>query len=199
MEDYKPNSNKYKAQQNELVQRKKYEKAVSGTVKVRKKSELRKFADIFIAEDLGTIKSYIIKDVLIPTIKKALSEIIKGGSDMLLYGESKKSSSPGTKISYMGYYKEQNNNPRPVLTRQTYEYEDLIFDSRGDAEAVIQSLQDIIDEYQIARVADLYELAGVTNFVNTANSYGWTNINEAKVVPTRDGYVIKLPKPSAIQ
>lgn len=198
MEEYKSNSNKHKTEQDELARRKKYEKAVSGNVKVKKKSEFRKLADIFIAEDLSTIKSYIIRDVLIPTIKKALSEIIKGGSDMLLYGESKKSSSPATKISYMGYYKEQNNNPRPVVTRQTYEYEDLIFDTRGDAEAVIQSLQDIIDEYQIVRVAELYELAGVTNFANTANSYGWTNINEAKVVMTRDGYVIKLPKPMPI-
>ena len=50
-----------------------------------------------------------------------------------------------------------------------------------------------MDEYNIVRVADLYDLVGVTgNF--TDNNYGWTNIRNAKIVRVHDGYKIDMPR-----
>ena len=60
MEEYKPNSHKSKEEQQTAPPEKKVEKVVSGSVKSRKKSEIQKFADVFIQEDAQKVKSYIL-------------------------------------------------------------------------------------------------------------------------------------------
>lgn len=72
MEEYKPNSHKSKEERKESIPEKHVEKVISGTVKPKKKSEMQKFADVFISEDVNNVKSYIVMDVLVPAIKKAI-------------------------------------------------------------------------------------------------------------------------------
>ena len=48
MEEYKPNSHKSKEEQQTAPPEKKVEKVVSGSVKSRKKSEIQKFANVFV-------------------------------------------------------------------------------------------------------------------------------------------------------
>lgn len=43
-------------------------------------------------------------------------------------------------------------------------------------------------------MADLYDLAGITCRNYTANRYGWTDIQSAKVIRTREGYTLQLPR-----
>ena len=60
MDDYKPNSHKFKEEQKESTSEKKVEKVISGTAKSKKKNEIQKFADVFISEDVNNVKSYIL-------------------------------------------------------------------------------------------------------------------------------------------
>lgn len=94
MEDYRSNSHKAKAEAKEAAE-KKVDKVVTGNVKRKKKSEVSKFKDVFISEDVSNVKSYIFLDVLVPAIKKAVSDIVKDGVDMMLYGD-KRSGSRGS-------------------------------------------------------------------------------------------------------
>lgn len=64
----------------------------------------------------------------------------------------------------------------------------------GDAELVLDQLESAIANYGIASVADLYDLAGITCRNYTANRYGWTDIQLAKVIRTREGYTLQLPR-----
>lgn len=75
--------------------------------------------------------------------------------------------------------------------------QDLIFETRGEAEEVLTNLLDIIADYQVVSVADLYDLVGITAPF-TANRYGWTELGSANVSRIREGYIINLPKPKAI-
>ena len=75
-----------------------------------------------------------------------------------------------------------------------FEYDDIIFETRGDADLVLDQLESAIAKYEVASVADLYDLAGVTCRNYTANRYGWSDIQSAKVVRTSEGYVIRLPR-----
>ena len=59
---------------------------------------------------------------------------------------------------------------------------------------VLDQLEAAINQYQIVSVADLYDLAGITCRSYTANKYGWTDLQSAKVVRTRDGYILQLPR-----
>lgn len=197
MEEYKSNS--HKSREMKAEQEKKVEKVVTGTVRTKKKSEARKLADIFISEDIANVKSYILMDVLIPTIKKAISDIVTNGVDMILYGESgrTKKSSVASKVSYSRFY-DRGSDRREVRTDRTrsgFDYDDIIFDSRGDAEAVLSAMEDILETYPVVSVGDFYDLAQVSTNNYAVNNYGWTDLRTAEVVRTRDGgYMIKLPK-----
>ena len=81
---------------------------------------------------------------------------------------------------------------------QGYEYDDIIIESRGDAELVLDQLEEIISTYGVASVADLYDLVGITGRSYTDNKYGWTDIRNAKVVRTGRLY-LTAPKGSAYQ
>ena len=199
MDDYKPNSNRFKEGKVEdpVVREKKVEQVTTGSVKVKKKGEMQKFADVFISEDVGSVKSYILMDVLVPAIKKAISDIVTNGIDMVLYGESGRNKRPGStasKISYRGYYNQDRPVGRPTVRTSAYDYDDVVLSTRGEAEEVLSRMDDLIATYGVVSVADLYDLVGVTcNY--TDNKYGWTNI--ANVVPVRasgGGYILKLPR-----
>lgn len=191
---FAPNSHKYKTEQNksEKTDEKKVEKVIKGTAKVKKKSKL---ADIFIAEDVKNVKSYVLMDVLIPTIKDAISDIVKGGIDMILYGESRKrsNSTPASSVSYRSYYNSNNKPVERVRTANPYKYNDVIFETRGEAEEVLSKMDEMVERYQLVSVADFYDMAGLSSEF-TDNKYGWTNIRNAEAVRVRDGWVIKLPK-----
>lgn len=202
MNEYQPNSHKHKEElkKQNSPDEKRASKVVTGVVKTKKKSEVRKLADTFISDDVSKVKEFVWLDVLVPAVKKAISDIITNGIDMILYGESgrsKKSSLPGSKIGYVPTnYSSISSNQRgfkPVANRSTYSYDDITLTTRGEAENVIMAMDEIVSEYKFVRVADLYDLVGVTGSHTDCN-YGWTDIRSAEVVRTRDGYMIKLPR-----
>lgn len=204
---YKPNSHKYKEEQKELAREqaaneKRVEKIVSGKVKI-KQNKIRKFSDIFFAEDIRSIREYICNDVLIPATKRALYDVLEGGLSMSLFGgrggnSSRRSSAD--RVSYRDYngisrgsddrrYSSDGDRDKTGLY-----YDDIIFDNRGEAEKVLSMLGDIMDQYSIVRVADLYDAVGITA-PHTANNYGWTNIRGAKLVREYNGgYRLEMPK-----
>lgn len=202
MEDYRPNSRRFKDEQQLTQEKKKVEKVVKGTVKTKKKGELGKLKDVFISEDASNVKNYIFMDVLVPAIKKAISDIVRDGVDMMLYGESgrKKSSSNSSYVSYRDYSsrdEKRYSGSYRDKSRSRYNLDDIILDSRGEAEEVLTRMDELLDTYGIVSVADLFELLGITGEY-TDNKYGWTNLRMAEVVHVRDGYMLKLPKPFPI-
>ena len=114
MEDYKANSHKSKENQEKkkATTEKKVEKVINGKV-VKKTNNVRKLTDIFISEDVKNVKSYVVMDVLVPAIKKAVSDIVTNGINMILYGESggRKSNSNATYVSYNKY---SDRDRRPI-------------------------------------------------------------------------------------
>lgn len=175
---------------------KKLEKVVSGGTKTRKKSEVKKLANIFIPEDVENVKSYILMDVVVPGIKNAIADVVS----IMLFGEAGRLGGrreKGSRVSYQKYYDDRRDDRREYGRPRAaagFEYDDIVFENRGDADLVLDQLESVINTYGIASVADLYDLAGVTCRSYTANKYGWTDIRMAKVVRIRDGYILELPR-----
>lgn len=196
LEQYKPNSNKYKEEKALAEKReKKVEKVVTGKVITKKEGFLSKMFKGFISEDAKDVKSYVFGDVLIPAIKKAISDIVTDGIDIILYGESrgKRGRSTAEKISYRSYYDRNDSYRRPVASYNDYSYDSIILSSRGEAEEVLARMDELMDTYGLVSVADLKDLVGI-NGNYTDNKYGWTSIKSAEVVRVRDGYTIKMPR-----
>lgn len=193
MEDYRSNSHKSKIEN--TTEQKVVTKVVNGKVRTKKKSGISKLADTFISEDAQNVKSYVVLDVLIPALKKAISDIVVNGIDMILYGEAGHTKKRYTS-SYISYnkYSDRRDEHEYSRARVGYSYDDIILDSRGEAEEVLDKMFELLDTYQFVSVADLYDLVGVTGNY-TDNKYGWTNLRGAEPVRMRDGgYALKLPK-----
>ena len=176
---------------------KRAEKVVQGKVKT-KKNEMRKLTDIFISEDVANVKNYILLDVLVPSIKKAIYDIVVNSLDMSLFGGRGNGSRRSTadKVSYRDYNGVSRRDDRSYSSTRTtsgYSYDDIILETRGEAEAVLSRMDEIMEEYEIVRVADMYDLVGITG-EHTDNKYGWTNIRNAEIERVRDGYRIKMPR-----
>lgn len=197
MEEYKTNSHKSK----EVAKQHAVKKVVSGKVRVKRqrKGNLEKAAEIFTGQDLNSVKEHLIKDVLFPNVRKLLYDIITNGADTIIYGgKGKNEQSDGTRVSYWRSYVSGSgsNNEKPTYSgRGIYNFENLLFEKKQDAEAVLDSMQEIIDQFGVVSVADLYDLADVTIDNTTASNYGWKSIASAKSVPTPDGWILSLSKP----
>lgn len=191
MEEQKINAHQSKGTE------KRVEKVISGTAKSKKKNDIQKFKDVFVSEDISSVKSYVFMDVIVPALKKAISDVVTNGIDMLLYGDTGKTrKNSASKVSYRGYYDSINQRKEYSVPRAKsgYDYDDIIFENRGDAEAVLDAMNDIISQYGVVSVLDLYDLAEVSTDNYTAKKYGWTDIGGCKPIRVKDGYILKLPK-----
>ena len=191
MDNYKPNSHKYK--ENQETSEKRVEKVISGTAKT-KKNEVRKFRDVFISEDISNVKSYILMDVLVPAVKNAIVDIVTDGINMIFgTGSGRKKTSGSNYVSYRDYSRETKRDDNRVSSGR-FAYDDILFPSRGEADAVLEQMDAIIEEYGYVTVADMYDMADL-NAPYTGNRYGWTSVRRAEIVRVRGGdYVIKLPR-----
>lgn len=196
METLKPNSNRYKEAMKQTQEKpvKKVDKVIKGKAKVRKKGGLAKMRDLFISEDATNIKSYIVLDVLIPAMKKAIHDIVTNGIDMILYdGKGAPQTTKASKISYRDYYGRDERKYERREHYNTYSYDQITVDTRGEAEEVLDRMIELIQTYGQVSVADFCDLVGVTGQY-TDNKYGWDNLRNATVIRVQDGYAFKLPK-----
>ena len=184
--NYQSNSKKSKI--NTVEDKNKVNKIVKGKVKTKKKNSI--LASV-INDDLQDIKKYIVEDVLIPTIKKTITDVVKNSIDMFFYGEvSRSNRSNSSRISYSSYY---DRDREPRSRRNSLLIDDIVLESRAEAEEVLDRLDEMIEEFGMASVLNLYDLIGVTAPF-TADKYGWTDIRNATAVRVRDGYLLKLPR-----
>lgn len=192
--DLKPNSHKYKEEQQNQENR--VQKVVKGSTKTKPKSKVHKFTDTFLSEDVDSVKEYVVSNIMIPAFKKLVSDIVRDGIDMLLYGESgrrKDGCGNSDYVSYSRYYDRKDDRHSEPRARTRFDYNDIIFETRGDAERVRSQMMDIIDTYGFVTVADLYDLSDL-DAPYTSNKYGWRSLRSAESVRGRDGYLLKLPK-----
>lgn len=181
-------------------------KVIQGNVTKRKKSFGRKIAETFIKEDVDSVSSYIIHDVLLPALRDTFSEMVKSSVDMMLFGEKRGHNTSRDRgksyVSYNGYsngrssQRESSREPSS-RSRATHNFDSIYWKHRGEAEEVLSQLVDLTVDYGEATVGDLYDLAGISgNF--TDRDYGWTNLSSARAERSRDGWILILPKPIAL-
>ena len=206
MDEYKSNSNKSKQQ---TAQAPPVASVAKG--KVIEKTPAKKAMDNFFAEDMKGVGTYIFKDVLIPGIKRILSTAIKGAVDTAFYGtgarfdDARGPRRPGQMVDYTqrNYFdgRDRSYGNTPVQTR-TVSIDNIIFESYGEAQDVVHGLQSLISQYGIASVAQMYDLAGVSIMGDyTKHNYGWTDLNSAntRIIETREGYILDMPKALPIE
>lgn len=178
---------------------------VKGNVKIKKEPLSRKFSDVFLSDSIDNVKSYVIFDVVVPAIKDLIVSMVTNGTEMLVNGRSggNRGSNRG-RTDYNARFTRGNNighNEGPIRgnPRDRYSYNDIIFDSRGDAREVLDCMFDILDRFKMVSIADFYELAHAEECEKyTDRKYGWFELSSADITRDRDGYRINLPRPELL-
>lgn len=210
--NYAPNSHRAKAEQDRNKSTKKVEKVVSGPVTVKKKSEIKKFTDIFFASDLKAVGEYLFNDFLVPTAKNLFVDGISNAANMIIFGSTRGRGDRGysrdryDRVSYDQSYRRYDDRDRRYDDRRDdrrderrgYFDSDICFKYRDDADRVLRHLDDVLREYKLVSVADLNEALGVTGDY-TDHDFGWTSLHTARVESNREGYVLRLPKAMPIE
>lgn len=186
---------------------KQIQKVISGGALVKKPSGWERFRERVGFEDGQTVRDFVFWDVFLPKSIDLIVDIIKTTADTFFYGGSRRA--PNVRrdgrrsyVSYSSYYDERdrrNDRKRGTYSRKSaLDMSEVVFDDRNDAEMVLSEMDDIIEQYGFCKVSDFYELAGVNDSSYTDHGLGWDRIGSAGVDRVRDGYVIRLPKPTLL-
>lgn len=183
-------------------------KVVTGRVIKRRKSLGNAITQMLFGNDARSVAAYVLNDVLVPAAKNTIQEMVSGGIEMLLFGENRGSGRHNnysrrdrdrTYISYGKYFTDRDQEILRARTRHLTpnKYDDIVLETRAEAEEVLSNLVDLMENYDVARVSDFCELVGIDSDFSD-EKYGWTNLSRATVSRVRDGYAIILPKPRPI-
>lgn len=186
---------------------KKVEKVVTGSVARRKKPLGKRMAETFVGGDTRGVWGYVFYDVLLPAAKDMLADATSQGVERLLFGEarsrSRRGGRPGGPYGHVSYNRVGSHpagragrpDERSVSrrARANHDFDEIILDTRAEANEVIERLFDLVSEYEQATVADLYEMVGIDSSY-TDDKWGWTDMRGAGVTRIRSGYLLDLPK-----
>lgn len=166
----------------------------------------KRFSETFIGGDAKSVWSYVLFDVLIPASKDMVADAMSTGVERMLFGESRVSSrrSRGGN-GYVNYSRfssggrREREEPRGISrrARASHDFNEIILETRSEAENVIDRLFDQVSQFEMATVGDLYDLVGI-NSNYTDNKWGWTDLRGAGVTRVRGGYLLELPRPEPL-
>lgn len=165
----------------------------------KNQSGLAKIGQALITDDLDKVGETLLYDNLLPAVKNTITNFLKAFIDQLFYGESK--GNYGSTAAQYHSAGSGGGNPSNRSKNQFHEAGDsFIFTSpeitsRGDGEATLYRLGQILDGWGYVNVANLYSLCNETA-PYTYNGYGWRSLQGASVGMAPGGqYCIKLPRP----
>lgn len=172
--------------------------------RVKRESTARKVVGEIIKEDARSVGETVLWDVIIPTVKNLISDTVTRSIESMLYGDSRPRSR-NNYSDYSGYSRQKGGRDRPVERRERRsarqaepERNEIIFDTRSDANDVIDRMSDIIDQYGQASLADLNALIGASsNFID--DNWGWTDMGSFNVRQVRDGFMLTHDEPQSLK
>lgn len=203
--EFPPNSVRAKLESSEpeTPEDKKVESVVKGEVTRRKKPLGKRFHETFLGGDARGTAQYVVFSVLIPAAKDMLVEAGAQGIERLVYGESKRRPNPMQRghIAYNRMGQPSDRPPPAQLSRRArarHDFDEIILQSRGEAEEVLDRMYDLLSRYDSVSVADLYELTGVQS-AHTDQKWGWLDLRGSGVSRTRTGgFLLDLPEPQPL-
>lgn len=190
------------------------ERVTRGQVVRRKKPFYKRIKEKFTGgEDAGTVLEYVFFDIIVEAGKDILLDAFNAGLERKFYGEVRSrgrrgySRGPGrTDYNRISSGSVLRSDPRGLMRdeprmsrrgRATHDFGEIVLSSRVEANEVIDALFEIVSKYDVATVADLYDLVGEPSTFQD-NKFGWDDLRGADSERVRDGYLLILPRPQAL-
>lgn len=211
MSAFPPNS--HRAARGPADEPKKLERVTSAEPVRRKRSMGRQFKEAFIGGSARTAAEYMVTDVVVPAVRETIVEALQSGVEKMFYGDTRPKSRSGPPSGYanvgrVNYQSMATSAPPraqqsagPTLSRRARsrgEFDEIVIQSRQEANEVLDRMFDILSRYGTVPVADLYELTGIQSS-HTDYKWGWRDLRGAKASKLRSGgYLLDLPEPEPL-
>lgn len=203
MDPFPPNSKTAKA---EAKKPKQIEQISGVTAKKRKQPLGSRFKQTFMQGDARSAAGAVAQSVIIPMIRDLMYEAGQTMMQKMIFGETRSNrQAPPSGIFGRVDYTQATNPTRAGQQAQTsrpararHSFDELELDTRQGAEEVIDRMMDVLSQWEVVSVADLYALVGF-EANHTDFKWGWTDLRGAAVTRTRGGgYLLDLPQPKAL-
>lgn len=157
------------------------------------KSGMRKKLDSWFVRDIRDVADHVWREKFLPSLISSVETLVES---LLLGDEVAKKRSTSERVSYRSYYDSRDRDrdrDRYSYQRDRYEFAEVYLDSRSEAEAILDRMDEICRDRGFVSVAVMCELADVpTRF--TDNNWGWDSLRSARIVDTRNGYLLDMPR-----
>ncbi len=165
---------------------------ITGGVKTRSRSG-------GLAREVRNIGNSLFEEIVMPAIKSAVVDFFSNGVNMMMFGSD---SQPrrGQPRSYNKQYRNQRRggarkrSPNRNVRRTQEVFEDVFFEDRNEAQLVLGRMMELIADYGMATVGDLYSLVGLGTNI-THEGWGWDDLSRTRVHYSSEGYVVDFPEP----
>lgn len=153
----------------------------------------------------------LVKNVVLPGIRDTLADSFHGLIDAMFdtKTQGRRRASRGTTVvtsnqtsfNYNGISKQAVDRKRSISekARSNHDFGEIIFQSRPEANDVIDTMRVRLNKYGTVTVDDLYSIIGVDPTV-VDTSWGWDegSFAGAHVRRIRSGFVLDIPEPSPL-
>lgn len=175
---------------------------VTGEV-IRKKKPLgRRLVETFLSgEAPKSVFAHVAMEVLLPAARDMISNGAQEALDRILYPHGKTSSRQSTTIrqganSVVSYNRMSSiRQDRPTVSnyaRTTQNFDELLFPSRTEANAVIDEMLALLEKFNVVTVGDFFDLSGVSSEY-TDRKFGWKDLRGAQPARKGGGYIVDFP------
>lgn len=209
MENYPSNNPEKQKRLEPSPEAKKVEPVVTGTVQQRKKPLGKKFSEAFITGSAKSAGSHALWQVIVPKMQDLLADAGQEAWRRLIFGDDARSVSSSSAYGRTNYQQafrhgsskliNQPDPRRPISqkARATHDFDEIVLETRVEANAVLEGLYTLLSQYGVATVGDLYDLCNISReFTN--EKWGWTSLQGSGVAYVNGGYLLNLPKPEAL-
>lgn len=210
MQEYPSNSNEVRKLRPVEPDEKPPVKVIEGKAIRRKPTLSKRLREMFFAEvdERKGIVDYVVGDIMVPALKDMIMDSFQEGMQRTFYGSSRprrsssRSSGIGTTHTNYSRYSSSSRNERPTpirRSRSSRDFEDIILETRADAERTLDTLRENIKRYEFTTVRELYECIGEPS-TPVDEKWGWADLNDAVVRRlSSGGYLLDFPTPEPIE
>jgi hypothetical protein len=203
--DLSPKSQKSKEnEENNKLAERHSKKIVKNDTMVKKESGIKKLYGVFFDEEPKDVISNVFKDTILPDLKGIITHAGTDAWDRMVNGENagKSRRRSGEDTNYNKRYRSRGVRSRYEDERDDDEEEkakidfrDIVYESKTDAEDVMEGLLDALEDYDDVPIGTVYELAGYEDYIVPAHwNYGWTNLDDLRTINDRGDWKIKYPR-----
>lgn len=194
---------------------KKIESVLSNVAAKKKKSLFKRFTDVIIGGDSKSVVHYVMAEVVVPQLKDLLAEATSGGIEKMIYGDNARGprarygGRPAGPTNYTKYSVRGTNPigaatrdprdrpPNPATLPRQFDYDEILLQTRVEAETVLERMYDLVQNYDSASIHDLKTLVGWSPSY-TDQKWGWMDLQGSLIRRVRDGYMLEFPRPVAL-